>query len=346
MREQGKKKVICVLGMHRSGTSAFGGVLSALGVNMGRELIGAQSDNPKGFYENRKVVKLNDKLFAALGTWSGSALPLPGDHWDDASLRVLKEKAVNIVRSELGDETAFGMKDPRLCRLLPFWLGVFREAGVEPCFVIVLRNPLEVAGSMLARDGAAIERTLMVWAAYMLEAELHSRGLPRAFVAFDDLIENPGKVVGDISDILGIEFPLSYDVAKNDIDRFLDAELKHHTVDDGKLAGYLAGIFSDLYAKFSRFTYRKEITTEELNELDAIGKDFTRLRGFFYYPGFDADAMFQKLYFGGGLKGRGRSLCLRLCVLVRSVRNGLLPPHSKRRAALKKLWSLLFTLGA
>ena len=65
------KKAIVVVGMHRSGTSAVSGVLDELGVFMGRNLFAPQKGvNEKGFFENAKVVDINERLFdALLGSW-------------------------------------------------------------------------------------------------------------------------------------------------------------------------------------------------------------------------------------------------------------------------------------
>ena len=40
-----------------------------------------------------------------------------------------------------------------MCRLLPLWRDVLAEMDVAPRFVIVVRNPLEVAGSLERRNG-------------------------------------------------------------------------------------------------------------------------------------------------------------------------------------------------
>ena len=54
------KNCLVVLGMHRSGTSAFTGILEILGLNLGTKMLETQEDNPKGFFENKYVVLAND----------------------------------------------------------------------------------------------------------------------------------------------------------------------------------------------------------------------------------------------------------------------------------------------
>src|SRR5208282_5648526 len=47
-----KRRAILILGMHRSGTSAVAGVLSALGVAGPKTLIDPHDNNPRGFFES------------------------------------------------------------------------------------------------------------------------------------------------------------------------------------------------------------------------------------------------------------------------------------------------------
>jgi hypothetical protein len=57
-----KDKLIVVLGMHRSGTSTVTKSLELMGVGLGANLHPAGFDNPKGFWEDRERIEINDKL--------------------------------------------------------------------------------------------------------------------------------------------------------------------------------------------------------------------------------------------------------------------------------------------
>ena len=56
------RRCIFVLGMHRSGTSAFMGTLSLLGVGLGLKLMKPNKYNPTGYFENEKIYKLNEQM--------------------------------------------------------------------------------------------------------------------------------------------------------------------------------------------------------------------------------------------------------------------------------------------
>src|SRR5262249_1740037 len=68
---------IVVLGMHRSGTSALAGMLHHLGVALGDELMPATADNPRGYWEHRDIVAINDRLMTELGRTWHDVRPLP-----------------------------------------------------------------------------------------------------------------------------------------------------------------------------------------------------------------------------------------------------------------------------
>ena len=59
--------VLLIFGMHRSGTSAFAGLLKESGIPMGKELMKPAFDNPRGFYENEKIVAFNERILNILG---------------------------------------------------------------------------------------------------------------------------------------------------------------------------------------------------------------------------------------------------------------------------------------
>ena len=53
-----------ILGSGRSGTSMAAGILARAGYFMGAELWPADIGNPKGYFEDREVNKINDELIA------------------------------------------------------------------------------------------------------------------------------------------------------------------------------------------------------------------------------------------------------------------------------------------
>ena len=65
-----KGNIVILLGMHRSGTSAFAGTLKIAGYDLGKDLMPANEYNVKGYSENNKIVELNDKILGYFNaTW-------------------------------------------------------------------------------------------------------------------------------------------------------------------------------------------------------------------------------------------------------------------------------------
>ena len=67
-------RAIVVIGMHRSGTSAVARGLAALGVDLGDDFLDAQPENPTGYWEDRGIVELNERVLRRIGLkWDDSA---------------------------------------------------------------------------------------------------------------------------------------------------------------------------------------------------------------------------------------------------------------------------------
>lgn len=58
------KTCILVLGMHRSGTSAFTRLLNLAGAESPKNLMEAKTDNVRGFWESEAVCGVNDAFLA------------------------------------------------------------------------------------------------------------------------------------------------------------------------------------------------------------------------------------------------------------------------------------------
>ena len=100
-----KQTCILVLGMHRSGTSAFTGILDILGVYLGKTLMQSHKTNEKGFFENERIYEFHGiELLPALhSSWDDTNYL--EDNWqNDESLHNLYSKAKEIILSEYDEE--------------------------------------------------------------------------------------------------------------------------------------------------------------------------------------------------------------------------------------------------
>lgn len=235
---------LIVLGMHRSGTSALTGMLHRLGVTLGERLMPATNDNPRGYWEHADIVKMHERLMAALGWgWEDTRSLPPGFETSEAG-EIARGELTALLHRDFAGVALWGVKDPRLCRLMPLWAPLLAAERVEPRYLLAVRHPLDVAASLATRDGIGIARGLLLWLGHLLDAERATRGTKRVIVHYEDLVGARGwRAVADrIAAELGIAWPCRDEAA---VDGFLAPELRRRRDSDvaGGLPSWIAAIY-------------------------------------------------------------------------------------------------------
>ena len=224
-------KAIIVLAMHRSGSSALTRVLNLHGAQISNNLMpGEPGNNETGFWESSDIFSIHEEILASAGAaWDDiSAFP---DRWYGSDVaKIFRKKIVGILRQDFGCAPLFIVKDPRICRLVPFWVSVLKELNAQPNFIIVFRNPLEVAMSLKVRDELHPSKSLLLWLRHVLDAERDSRGYKRSFVSYDALMEDWRATAERISTDLRIGWPRASHQAAAEIEDFLSFKLRHTEV--------------------------------------------------------------------------------------------------------------------
>lgn len=229
--EASKSRVIVVVGMHRSGTSALTRVLNLLGVHLGDDLLPPGKGNRQGHWEHQGVVTIHEKLLDDLGISWDDTRALPEGWTSLQAAKDAKEQLVELLDRDFSDQRLWAVKDPRICRLLPLWKLVLGELGVEANALFVVRNPAEVAGSLQARDGLDRASTRLSWLEHMADAEVNTRSWRRAVVAYDDLLSDWHKVMATVEARLKLRWPNATADAEAKIDAFLDRGERHNHAD-------------------------------------------------------------------------------------------------------------------
>ncbi len=218
-----------IVGMHRSGTSASTGALQCVGVDLGPRLYkGHQGINDKGYFEHEDIADTNDEVLLTLGSAWDDLLPRQDEWWQDRRLRPFAQAMTRIIQRDFSSSALWAVKDPRICRLLPWWLDILASEQVAPHFLFVVRSPEAVFRSLERRDGFSREKAHWLWVLHYLEAERASRGHPRVFTDFDRFLENPVKALKTIETTLGLRYPVPVDQAAGCLGRFLAKDLRHH----------------------------------------------------------------------------------------------------------------------
>jgi hypothetical protein len=231
---------ICVLGMHRSGTSAMAGLLRLLGVDLGRYLMAPAADNPKGFWEHGPIVRIHAAILEKLGSHYADIRPLPDGWMNRPEIAPLKEQLRRQIQDDFGRVPLWGFKDPRACLLIPIWRDLFQEGGIHARYILVARNPLEIAESMTSRSIVTFKRALLSTLLHLLEAERQTRGAVRVVVPYAELMADWRRQVEWIGAALGIRWPNAIESIAGKVSEFLDPGLRHHVSVSGESAAEAA----------------------------------------------------------------------------------------------------------
>lgn len=195
-----------VLGMGRSGTSAIARVLSLCGGELPTGVLGADAINPAGYWEPRAALHLNDKILHR----NASAWYDPAMHLQDEGAFGAEEYARCV--AEIGEffttlpaAPLVVIKEPRITLLSGMWFEAARLAGFDIAALVALRHPQEVVASIAAAIRTPAELASAVWLKYNLLAERETRGLPRVFVEYANLLDDWRREIARISAALAID---------------------------------------------------------------------------------------------------------------------------------------------
>jgi len=169
--------------MHRSGTSSVAGLLARMGAWPGDDaalLIGP--DNPRGHYELGALHgACLQRLEAAGGDWKR-----PPTHAPAAAVDAFR-RDIAAVLDTLDARRPWFIKEPRLCLVARELLPLL----TRPVFVHVVRDPIEVAASLQARDGLGRDEALALWERYTRAAFAATCGWRRVIVDYADVVADP-----------------------------------------------------------------------------------------------------------------------------------------------------------
>lgn len=261
-----KKRLIVVLGMHRSGTSVLSRALQVLGVSLGDNLLPPGDDNRKGFWEDADVNSLNIEMLKAINSdWDA----LRGVSSNDVEYLIANGflgLASNLIDKKLQNTDVYGVKDPRMAKLFPFWQRVFKQAEFDVSYVVAVRNPLSVSKSLNARNQMDIGKGYLLWLEHIVESLLGTRNENKVLVDYDYLLKNPDSQLQKIAQKLGLEIDQAeLNSFKNE---FLDKGLRHSEfqIRDLQKDEYCLPIVDDVYGVLEKVA--KDDQNSDLRELE------------------------------------------------------------------------------
>jgi Sulfotransferase family len=225
MEQETTAKSCAVLGAGRSGTSLIAGLLASAGYFAGSRLLPPSALNPRGFFEDRHVNRINERLLSQATDAGVFRRPQTdktfseGQRWLAALPPESRFHVGPILATRMFHVTwsrqPFCLKDPRFCYTIDAWKPFLRGARL----VCVFREPGRTATSMLRAVqedrglhgfDLSFEGALEVWKC-MYESALRKYEEDEGrwlFVHYDDLLEPDG--VARLERFLGTQLDSSF----------------------------------------------------------------------------------------------------------------------------------------
>lgn len=276
------KNIVIVLGMHRSGTSAFTGALKIAGFDLGSDLMQANEYNIKGYFENNKIVELNDKILGYFNASWDSMFFLPEKWEKDERLKQSKLDAIQIINSEFNSENNIAIKDPRIGILLPFWKSVFETLQIKPNYCVILRSPIEISLSLENRDHFSIQKSHILWTNYLMAIELSTRAEKRIFIDFHEFLKSPIGTLKKLSSYFKLDESFPQTEMEAEIEEFVNPKLRHHNSSSKVTSDKIPAMVNEYFTLLDQLTKNEKSDKANLSHLDQFYAEYQRTSKFFY----------------------------------------------------------------
>ena len=270
-----KRQAILIIGMHRSGTSAIAGVVSALGVAGPKTLMGPTLDNPRGYFESVRLAEAFDKMLTAAGTRWHDWREIDSRWFCSTAAEEHRQEIKAILLDEFGDEPLIFIKDPRICRLVPLIASILADLHIRPVVIIPIRNPLEVACSLKRRNNFVPSKSALLWLRHTLDAEFQSRSMPRYFLSYEQFTKDWRFHVERAAREIDVTWPDLSDRSAAFINWFLTTDLHHERASLDEIRNHLdvARLVHDAFIALATIVAEGE-SEELLGRLDMMRSTF------------------------------------------------------------------------
>lgn len=225
-----KSRAVAILGMHRSGTSTVARTVNLMGVYLGEagKMMPRSADNAEGYWEHMEIYDLQVRLLDRLGREWNTAEPLPEGWLQSETVKLLKAELARIVATNFGSHALWAWKEPQSCILVPLWREVLEAAQTELSCLFVVRNPVDVAGSLMRRDGIPFNQALGIWFHYNIAMLKDAAGLPAVFLSYEQLLASWEPEIRRCAAALNLDWPVDEQKYREAMDVFIQPGLRHN----------------------------------------------------------------------------------------------------------------------
>ena len=265
-------KLVIVAGSGRSGTSAVTGTLKTLGLHVPQPEMAADPSNPRGFFEPQWVIDFHHRVLRSIPVRNNDARPQAAALADEAvasgrlheELRTWLSEQASVVGGTDGGQLL--VKHQFAFWVHRLWEEVADDLGVELCYLTMLRHPAEVVQSRDIHylsdrtDDFRLKRqtaNVAGWLNSAIENEHATRGRPRAWVRYTDLITDWRSALGAAATQLDLEVDLAGPAAAQ-VDAFIEPDLRRARVtwDDLEVPAELQQLAETCWAALDVFVER------------------------------------------------------------------------------------------
>jgi peptidoglycan hydrolase CwlO-like protein len=185
-RKNEKSSTLIISSMHRSGSSLTASLLQSAGLHIGRQLLGADSVNIKGHFENIDFYEFHRAVLRSQAILEDGWTLQEKINVEDRFVEQAKEIVAKNSLSRV-----WGWKEPRTTLFLDFWSELLPEAN----FLLIYRSPWEVVDSLYRRGDRTFqdqpEFALKVWYHYnQIISDFYDRFSNRCLLANINTIVN------------------------------------------------------------------------------------------------------------------------------------------------------------
>ncbi len=213
-------------------------ILNELGTRVDNDL-NPDSANPGGYFESAEIIGLNEKILRLIGvSWHTLFFPGAQTGWyDDAALTTVKQRVAECLTQKARQSTErWGLKDPRICLLLPLYQQLFEQCNISPIYVLCIRDPRSVAISLKRRNNFPAILSELLWVNHTINALQTAGPRIKAVVHYEKWFRDGDQQVRALAGGVGLRGSLSEERCNAAVQRMIDPALDHGVGEDGSFA--------------------------------------------------------------------------------------------------------------
>lgn len=235
-----KSRAICILGMHRSGTSVISRIINLLGFYLGEDsnLMKGNADNLKGYWERNDIVNLHERIMRTLKMKWDTPISLPANWTFLEEIKPFKQELTELVLQIFSNHEAWAWKDPRTSLLLALWKEVLDDLGIPFFCVVSIRNPLDVAKSLEKRNGYSHDKSFGIWFNYNINILYEILSIPHVILSYDRLLDDWKTEIERCMSLLKIDISFIDEKLSGMISDFINPNFRHSLSDMNELVEY------------------------------------------------------------------------------------------------------------